>query len=331
MAEQKTYQKLSGQRKVMLLEETVLSGDMERLEEVLTGCGTFEFTARALGLACRFGTPEMIKRLAKAKATFQYRVGDSKLQSKYSICGNVKYHWGVFACFELMVFADSIRDPEKFGDLQNTSGLVDGAWEREPAPEEVRLENLRCICTLKQLKCNKGALLYHAVMGGKTRAETILRENGAVFGVQELAFLCSPQSNHRRNQWMDQLGRMNVQQRSRVLHTTLDILAEQEKPLAVSTALLSHVLDAEPLIGRLLEEGACATIDKNHLLRETVARGSGGTLALLLEHGFLKSTAVWEDLCRLADEQQNTEHKAILLEYRNKEMAVQDPLKPFSL
>lgn len=167
MAEQKNYQKLSGQRKVMLLEETVLSGDMERLEAVLTGCGTFEFTARALGLACRFGTPEMIKRLAKAKATFQYRVSDSKLQSKYSICGNVKYHWGVFACFELMVFADSIRDPEKFGDLRNTTGLVDGDWEREPAPEAVRLENLRCICTLKQLKCDQGALLYHAVMGEK--------------------------------------------------------------------------------------------------------------------------------------------------------------------
>ena len=39
MAEQKAYQKLSGQRKVTLLEETVLSGDMERLEEVLVGCG----------------------------------------------------------------------------------------------------------------------------------------------------------------------------------------------------------------------------------------------------------------------------------------------------
>lgn len=331
MAEQKTYQKLSGQRKVTLLEETVLSGDMERLEEVLTGCGTFEFTARALGLACRFGTPEMLKRLAKAKTTFRYDESDSKLQSKYSICGNVKYHWGVFARFELMVFADSIRDPEKFGDLRNTTGLVDGAWEREPAPEEVRLENLRCLCTLKRLKCDQGTLLYHAIMEGKTRAETILRENGAVFGKQELAFLCSPQPNHRRNQWLDQLGRMSVQQRSRVLHATLNVLAEQEKPLAVSTALLSRVLDAETLVGRLLEEGACAALDQNQLLRETVVRGSGGTLTLLLKHGFLKSTTVWNDLYRLADEQQNTEHKAVLLEYRNNEMAVQDPLKPLSL
>ena len=62
-----------------------------------------------------------------------------------------------------------------------------------------------------------------------------------------------------------------------------------------------------------------------------MARGSGGTRTLLLEHGFLKSIAVWDDLCRLADEHQNTEHKAILLEYRNKEMATQDPLKPLTL
>ena len=331
MAEQKAYQKLSGQRKVTLLEETVLSGDMERLEEVLIGCGTFEFTARALGLACRFGTPDMIKRLAKAKATFRYDESDSKLQSKYSICGNVKYNWGVFARFELMVFADSVRDPEKFGDLRNTVGLVDGAWEREPAPENVRMENLRCICTLKRLKCDQGALLYHAIIEGKERAETILRENKAVFGKQELAFLCSPQPNHRRNQWLDQLGRMDTEQRSRVLNATLDVLSEQEKPLAVSTALMTRFLDSEALIQRLLEEGACAAIDKNQLLREAVVRGSGGTLTLLLEHGFLKSVAVWDDLCRLADEHQNTEHKAILLEYRNKEMATQDPLKPLTL
>ena len=331
MAEQKAYQKLSGQRKVTLLEETVLSGDMERLEEVLIGCGAFEFTARALGLACRFGTPDMIKRMAKAKATFRYDESDSKLQSKYSICGSVKYNWGVFARFELMVFADSVRDPEKFGDLRNTVGLVDGAWEREPAPENVRMENLRCICTLKRLKCDQGALLYHAIIEGKERAETILRENKAVFGKQELAFLCSPQPNHRRNQWLDQLGRMDTDQRSRVLNATLDVLSEQERPLAVSNALMTRILDSEALIQRLLEEGACAAIDKNQLLREAMVRGSGGTLTLLLEHGFLKSVAVWDDLCRLADEHQNTEHKAILLEYRNKEMATQDPLKPLKL
>ena len=174
-------------------------------------------------------------------------------------------------------------------------------------------------------------MLYHAIIEGKERAETILRENKAVLGKQELAFLCSPQPNHRRNQWLDQLGRMDTEQRSRVLNATLDVLSEQEKPLAVSTALMTRFLDSEALIQRLLEEGACATIDKNQLLREAVVRGSGGTLTLLLEHGFLKSVAVWDDLCWLADEHQNTEHKAILLEYRNKEMATQDPLKPLTL
>ena len=124
---------------------------------------------------------------------------------------------------------------------------------------------------------------------------------------------------------------MDTEQRSRVLHAPLDFLSEQGKPLAVSTALMTRFLDSEALIQRLLEEGACAAIDKNQLLRQAVVRGSGGTLALLLEHGFLKSAAVWDGLCRLADEHQNTEHKAILMEYRNKEMAPQDPLKPLAL
>ena len=124
---------------------------------------------------------------------------------------------------------------------------------------------------------------------------------------------------------------MDTEQRSRVLNATLDVLSEQEKPLAVSTALMTRILDSEALIQRQLEEGACAAIDKNQLLREAVVRGSGGALTLFLKHGFLKSIAVWNDLCRLADEHQNTEHKAILLEYRNKEMTIQDPLKPLKL
>ena len=53
---------------------------------------------------------------------------------------------------------------------------------------------------MKRLKCNQRALLYHAVMEGKENAEAMLRESGAVFKKQELAFLTSPQPNHRLDQ-----------------------------------------------------------------------------------------------------------------------------------
>ena len=103
----------------------------------------------------------------------------------------------------------------------------------------------------------------------------------------------------------------------------------RKKPLAVSTALMTRFLDSEALIQRLLEEGACATIDKNQLLREAVVRGSGGTLTLFVgSMDFIKvlrcgmTCAGWRMSIRI----QST--KQFLLEYRNKEMATQDPLKP---
>ena len=55
--------KLSELKKVELLENAVLAGDIEQVKSLFAEHGSFEFTARALGIACRFIGAEMEKLL----------------------------------------------------------------------------------------------------------------------------------------------------------------------------------------------------------------------------------------------------------------------------
>lgn len=64
--------KISELKKVQLLEEAVLANDLELVQALFDEYQEFEFTARAIGLACRFCGAEMVKVLAKNNATLSF-------------------------------------------------------------------------------------------------------------------------------------------------------------------------------------------------------------------------------------------------------------------
>lgn len=74
--------KLSESKKVELLEESVLNNDLEKVKEFMTELKPIEFTAKALGLACRFSGAEMVKLLIDNGATLSYELTPN-LKRKY--------------------------------------------------------------------------------------------------------------------------------------------------------------------------------------------------------------------------------------------------------
>ena len=64
--------KISESKKVQLLEEAVLKNNPDEVEALFKEHKVFEFTARALGLACRFCGAEMVNLLLQNKASFKY-------------------------------------------------------------------------------------------------------------------------------------------------------------------------------------------------------------------------------------------------------------------
>lgn len=311
------YSKLSDKAKVLLLEQTVLDGTLDELKEVLEHCGTFEMTARALGFACRFRTVDVVKLLVEGGASFFYR-RSAALQSKYSICRNPKYSWCPYAQFELMTLAASLRDPDLFGDLRNTTDIITSSTERACAPLESRLENLRYISSTRKSRCDTSALLYYAILWDQPQAVAVLREQDIVFSSAELGFLEQHAATRRRNQLLERLEEMEPESRIRVLDTILDVLKAQGKQLSMTARALKPVLFDRRLTERILEEGNCESLDQRQVLADALEAGSAATLALLLERGFLKQPQALEGLVTEMSARKQVEHAAVLLAYQER-------------
>lgn len=74
--------KLSDAKKVELLETTVLSNNIEEARKVLETYSPIEFTAKAIGLACRFSGADMVEALLEGGATLNFALTPT-LKRKY--------------------------------------------------------------------------------------------------------------------------------------------------------------------------------------------------------------------------------------------------------
>ena len=315
-----SWKKLSALNKVLLLEKTVLENNVEKAEKVIDACKPFEFTARALGFACRFCGTEMVKLLVeKGKATFDF---DKKgcLQSKYSISENTKYSWYGYAKFELMPIVDSIRNLRLFGDLRNTSDVATENFEREPQPESVRLENVRYISGVKKLKEYTGQMLYYAIMNGKDAFVKVIRDNGGNLDSEHIDFFKDPNTYvSERNNFVYVLSTMDAGRMEITVNTLLDLLQDTGNRLKVVPSFLKEFLRGNAkMFTRVLTEGDCGKINESKLLNEALECGSTEIFALLLEKGYAKNISLRDKLIERANALGKTEHLAALLDYKNR-------------
>lgn len=298
------YEKLSDLKKVLLLEETVLSGDMEKLEEVLTGCGKFECTARALGLACRYGSLEMVQRLAEAGATFRYSYRDSALTAKYDLYTVQRSFWGsrtIYHEFWYLLTEDDLTNQDRIGDLRNIRDrLYTDGKERPPAAETERVKILRWLVPKrKALDFGCSELLHTVVVEDKpVFADALLDE-----GVELTNFSLDGCPEGKE---IACISRM------------LDIARRQKYKLPVNLPLLKQVMEDTKLAARLLDEGNTESLNTTELLKSSLDAKNAGTLALCLERGYLKSKATREKLLEQCTAAGKTEHTAVLLEYINR-------------
>ncbi len=298
------YKKLSGKQKVLALEEAVLSGDRARLEAVLTGCGSFEFTARALGLACRFASLEVVRRLVEAGCNFHLE-RDVGLTAKYDIYTSYTGYFNsrlVWHRFEYMLMADSVADRERFGDFRGIEGVLLGEGrERAAIAETERLEILRYLTGSLKARADLEGLFYSAVVEGREAFMEVFLERRVVLGSFDVS-------------------RLESRQRMEVLPRMLDVARAQGKHrLGVTLGLLQSVQDDAALVARLLDEGQLPKkLDTTRLLKGSLEAGNAGTLSLCLQRGFCKSIATRDKLIEQSIAQGRTEHTAVLLEYKNR-------------
>ncbi len=159
--------KLSELKKVELLESTVLEGSIERVKEVFAQYAPFEFTARTLGMACRYIGADMVKCLIELGVTLDFDTTPSivkkykcrmDLSNKVSVKNDYS-HW--------LLGSPRPEDTKEYG-----------AYPVLPGTERVKCalvlyENAQKVCL------DTENLIYYAALRGDADIFRALRDAGA--------------------------------------------------------------------------------------------------------------------------------------------------------
>lgn len=161
--------KLSEQKKVELLENTVLAGTVEEVACVMDEHSPFEFTARALGYAARFRGMEMVKCLIEHGATFAYEAVPAfakKYATKVAISNIYNYN----VDYSLYLLKDQKIDPVPEG-----AQILDDE-ERTKVMELLHTE-------AEKAAVNEADVLYFSILYG----DTAIRDACAKLGICSLS------------------------------------------------------------------------------------------------------------------------------------------------
>lgn len=137
--------KLSNLKKVELLEQTVLKKDIDEVKRILKEEAPIEFTARAIGLACRFVGPQMVEALLDGGASLSFiitpafkRKYDCRIKRSNSYDEKINFEYFLLPAYKVR------------------------GYDLEIIPDSERQQVLRILFNRKEGNMNE--LLYYAIL-----------------------------------------------------------------------------------------------------------------------------------------------------------------------
>ena len=309
--------------KVELLEKVVLQGDAQQAEAVMKGCKKFEFSARALGIACRYRTLDVVKALVENGASFKYEQKAS-LKTRYAASIKTRYsqteHWANYA---LMLVYTGIKlvIPTINADAYDVhfGGLPLVKLEENSAEERAAIAEY----LLGKKAIDASLILLYALMWGNRPVADCLLKNGAAIDVS-----CAPIVG-----MLDGSGAAEL--RSEFL-ATLPLLSEEDCAFAfekigeasekagLKIAVPKKAFeekDSVLLKGKVLAQIARFAdgkkLSKTAILDAVTLRNDAEALSVLAQAGWLATKAQMDKLVQLANEKGRTEAAAWLINHMN--------------
>lgn len=180
------YSKLNELKKVLLLEDTVLYGTADEITEVMKKCKRFEFTARALGLACRYGGLEKVKALIGGGATFKY-TPNANLNKKYKVSYKVAGNREITTAHYLVLAETEITDIFDFTTDRNLYGMISEDLPR--ISDEEKADIVEYLINSNKKSFDKGLTLYYAILWGCDKVADRLISLGAELDVSIIRYI----------------------------------------------------------------------------------------------------------------------------------------------
>ena len=318
------YRKLSDTAKVELLERVILERDVEQLKAVLEGCKTFELTARALGIACCYGTPEIVGILVEFGANFVFEVTPA-LKRKYGVAYGTTYS-SYKADYDLMV-AKTNTNPYITTLFASSNSYHFGALPAIDANPMEQTRQAEIAAYLLEKNCQgfqASLVLYYAILWGNRPVAEVLLAKGVKLPAWAEVVLVDPSPvgwGVERSELLASLPALPVSECIYALTTFSNCLKEKNLKIQLTQKAFennSKTFGDAQVLKCILELTDTTKLTKSKLLEAAVDKDSVEALDIMVSSGWLKTAAQREKLISYAAEQKKTAVLAWLIDYKNR-------------
>lgn len=308
------YAELKQWEKTEKLEMGVLQDDPGEVAKAFEQMGGVDFTARALGLACRFRGLEMVKTLVEGGASFAFDpekvkplIRRSQLMYLDGLYGDENYSLSLISAATRRETVEIINLGKRFCGVQ----LM---------PPDERLRTLDYLCeNAGKIGFDPDDFLFYAHFSEEREMIELLKSKGAVIPEIRIKMITEGGNNddwltycwiaHELDdeQFLRVLGALAAECKEKKLHFTELFWDENEERL-----------EKPGLFKFLLENFNQSKMNKTRIMKGIIERGDAECLAICAENGWLKLPRKRDEMIEYAAECESTECTAWLLDFKNR-------------
>lgn len=296
------------------LENAVLRDDPEYVKELYKRFGKVEFTARALGLACRFRGLDMVKTLVGCGAKFSYDYETvRKLGQKASCLYGQTPDENYAACIFPAIGIPYVRRYQW------------GFYKQIPMlPLGERMKELEYLCdNSERVGLNENELYFFSFFAGEEEIRGYLKERGAVIpAAWRDIVLTGAHTGWEKDKWFDYCFLTEQIPEDAYIANMSALSAELGGEKLHFTERLWEVLakryDTKGFYKSLAENYDLSKANKGELLTSAVKSGSVEGLSAFAELGWLKTPKKRDEMIKLSSDLGKTECTAWLLDFKNR-------------
>ena len=303
---------ISPVKKVEELEYAVLNSSAEEIAAVCARVGKVEFSARALGIACRYRGLDCVKALVEGGATFDYPFTNYMINT-----------YGSYGDDFPVMLLDNF--PEKgiklfvvTNKIYRSVKRADGQ-ELSPLSFEERVRTVDYLCENREKAAfDAGELLYYAILFKDEPMTEELKKRGAELTEYRRKMLTDKGKPDDLRIWTSILERLPVKNFAPVLCRLTEELGEK---LHITKGIYEAISDKLYLPENLKAYLECfdePKVNKTEIMKSAIDNNSTAGLAFAEREGWLKSPKKRDEMIRYATERDRTESTAWLLDFKNR-------------
>ena len=295
------------------LEHAAINLAPEEIARTYAGLGELEYTARALGIACRFRGVECVKALVEGGASFHAPLTNYMVQTYGSYGDDLSVL--LLDKFPNRTIPYFVVVPQIYKSVTCEDGTA-----LSPLPFEKRVEVLDYLCeNADRVEFDAGELLYYAVMLGDEPMISELEKRGAEFSEYRKEMLTNKGKPKDLYIWTGLLERLSAEDFVPVLTRLTERLGSAKLHCTdgIYRACIDKLYGLENL-EFYFNNFDTPKVNKTEIMKKVIDKNNASGLEFAAREGWLKAPKKRDEMIAYAAEQKAAECSAYLLDFKNR-------------